>query len=80
MQQIPYINDNILYSLDSAKNFLLENPDSILNKDELAAIYLYTLEVLYRPLNAALNERDRDKIKPYFPYLKLMNSALEKLP
>ena len=25
LQQIPYINDNILYSLDSATNFLLEN-------------------------------------------------------
>ena len=79
---IPHINDNVEFYLDVGDNFVLENDDSVLTKDEFCAIYLYTLEVLHKPLNATLNEKEdrNDKIKPYHFYIKLINSALEKLP
>ncbi|CAF4201552.1 unnamed protein product [Adineta steineri] len=37
-------------------------------------------ECLYFALNAALRTEDRQKLKPWFSYLKLILTALEKLP
>ncbi|CAF4083904.1 unnamed protein product [Rotaria sp. Silwood2] len=57
-----------------------------LTQDESAAIQLYTMEwhpndqSLYMHINAALREENRDKITPYFCYLKLILTALWKLP
>ncbi|CAF4263990.1 unnamed protein product [Rotaria socialis] len=55
-----------------------------LTRDESAAVYLYTMEwgdnSLYRVLNRALRSDDRDAVKPWFPFLRLFESALEKLP
>lgn len=57
-----------------------------LTKDEIAAIYLYTMPwpnataSLYYNLNKALRTADRSAAKPYFPYLRLLLSALKKLP
>ncbi|CAF4171569.1 unnamed protein product [Rotaria magnacalcarata] len=55
-----------------------------LTRDESAAIYIYTIESdessLYRVLNKALRSKDRDAVKPWFPYLKLFHAAIEKLP
>jgi hypothetical protein len=56
-----------------------------LNKDEAAAIYLYTMEMsedvcIYRILNQALRVEDRSKVRPWFAYLKLLDSAAAKLP
>jgi hypothetical protein len=55
-----------------------------LTRDESAAVYLYTLEwgdqSLYRVLNQALRSDDPDKVKEWFPFLKLFNSAISKLP
>ncbi|CAF1006607.1 unnamed protein product [Didymodactylos carnosus] len=48
--------------------------------NERAAIYLYTMECLYRQLNAALRSEDRQTLIPYFSYLKLFLTALWKLP
>jgi len=49
--------------------------------DEIAALHLYTQESpLYHSLNAMLRDGDRDKIKIYFPFLRLMLSAMDKLP
>jgi len=54
--------------------------------DELAAIMLYTMEwgasepSIYMILNATLRSEDRHKIKPWFSYLKLILTALHKLP
>jgi uracil DNA glycosylase len=51
-----------------------------LTADEVAAVFLYTTEsAFYRRLNAALREPDRDKVKPFFGYLRLLLSALPKL-
>lgn len=56
-----------------------------LSVDQLAAIHLYTQEwseapSLYRCLNRALRSDDRSKVKPWFPFLKLLITALRQLP
>ena len=55
-----------------------------LTKDESSAIYIYTMEwgetTLYRVLNQALRSENRQSLKIWFPFLKLFDSALEKLP
>lgn len=52
-----------------------------LDADECGALYLYTMESqLYTSLNALLRARNREALKPYFPYLHLLLSAREKLP
>ena len=55
-----------------------------LTRNESAAIFLYTMEwgddSLYRVLNRALRAEDRSSLKPWFGYLKLFDTALQKLP
>ena len=48
----------------------------------MAAIYFYSLEDIefYRPLNSVLNAHDRKRATPFFPYIKLLTTALYKLP
>ena len=62
------------------------NPVDGLTQNESAAIVLYTIEwdpehpSLYAVLNNALRLEDRRKLIPWFPYLKLLFTALFKLP
>jgi hypothetical protein len=55
-----------------------------LTRDESASVFLYTMEwgtdSFYRVLNRALRAEDRSALKPWFAYLKLFDTALEKLP
>jgi hypothetical protein len=55
-----------------------------LTHDESASIYIYTMEwgndSLYRILNKALRSENRQELKIWFSYLKLFNTALDKLP
>jgi hypothetical protein len=57
-----------------------------LTPEESASIHLYTMEnqpsssSFYGLLNAALRNEDRDSLKPYFAYLKLILTALFKTP
>ncbi|CAF0918627.1 unnamed protein product [Didymodactylos carnosus] len=58
---------------------------SVMTKDESAAIYLYTMETnntrsIYRVLNQALRSRVSASILPWYLYLKLLTTALNKLP
>ncbi len=61
-------------------------PNDGLSSDESASIYIYTMESthhdasLYYVLNATLRSEDRKKVKPWFRYLKLISTALYKLP
>lgn len=49
--------------------------------DESAAIYLYTMQTaLHHTLNEKLCSEDREEIRPWFPYLKIVITALTKLP
>ena len=59
------------------------SPDG-LTRDESAAIYLYSMETgedsLYQHLNRILRDANRQKIVPWFYLLKLLDSALAKVP
>jgi hypothetical protein len=61
-------------------------PEDGLTPDESACIHLYTIEwdvhdkSLYMVLNRALRAADRNKLKPWFKYLKLFFTAFFKLP
>ena len=55
---------------------------TILTLDESAAIYLYTMpsSSVYKSLNIALRGENRQLLHPWLPFLKLLITALEKLP
>jgi hypothetical protein len=54
---------------------------NLLTQDESAAIYLYSMPTPFFPcLNNTLREENRDALKPWFAFLKLFITALEKLP
>lgn len=61
-------------------------PADNLTRDESAAIRLYTMQwrtgyrSLYLSLNRTLKSCDRDALKPWFKYLKLLLTALAKIP
>lgn len=63
-----------------------KNPADGLTPDQSASIMLYTMEwepydqCLYAVLNKTLRKKDRNALKPWFPYLKLILTALSRLP
>ena len=60
---------------------LAKNDPHGLDRDEVAAIALYTTESkLYPKLNGYLRDRDRRNLLPYFPYLRLLLDARRKMP
>ncbi|CAF1129906.1 unnamed protein product [Adineta steineri] len=71
--------------VEKAKKHCTHPNDHNLTKDESAAIYIYTMEMsgdscVYRILNQTLRLEDRTKVRPWFGYLKLLDSATSKLP
>jgi len=47
----------------------------------ITAIHLYTQEwVLYKELNSCLRSRDRKRLLPFFPYLRLLLTAFSCIP
>ena len=52
-----------------------------LSESQVASLHLYTQESpFYSFINKLLRERDRERLKPLFPLLKIMLSALRSLP
>lgn len=76
--------DELSYYIKIAKKNCHYPSEHKLTRDESASIFIYTMEwgeqTLYRVLNAALRNENRQALKIWFPYLKLFMSALEKLP
>ena len=65
-----------LIGTEPAKNALLQ-----LSVDQVAAIYLYTMESpIYMIVNEAMRARDVSSITPFLPYLRLILSGLYTLP
>jgi hypothetical protein len=70
----------------SAKKQCKKPPADGLTIDESASIMLYSMswkpddQCLYIALNATLRLEDSDKLEPWFPYLNLFLTALERLP
>ncbi|CAK8997360.1 unnamed protein product [Durusdinium trenchii] len=56
------------------------DPTKRLEPHLYGALMLYTSNAIYRQLNAALRSEDRNKIKKYKPYLRLLFEALNRLP
>jgi hypothetical protein len=77
---------NLSFYVQLALSETPEEPPDRLTIDESAAIRLYTIEwdkphrSLYSMLNYHLKNTDREKLVPYFPYIKLLLTALVKLP
>lgn len=75
------VSRELLHIKERSHKSTLEN----MNLDEYAAIYLYTTakmpnnRPLYTCLNEALRENDKNIIKIYFYFLKLLITALLKL-
>mmetsp|Transcript_44921 Transcript_44921/g.92891 ORF Transcript_44921/g.92891 Transcript_44921/m.92891 type:complete len:728 (+) Transcript_44921:46-2229(+) len=55
-------------------------PSKAMESHLYGAIMLYTSNAIYKQLNAALRSEDRNKIKKYKPYLRLLFEALNRLP
>lgn len=52
-----------------------------LSANAIAALHIYTCEsAFYREINAVLRAPDRTKLAPYLPYLRLLFSAVSRLP
>ncbi|CAF1310566.1 unnamed protein product [Adineta steineri] len=76
---LPSIDNNINYII-CAKQECYRSSD-LLSVDESAAIYLYTMSTpLFKCLNNILRSENRHELKPWFPFLKLFMSGLNKLP
>lgn len=76
--------DQLEDHLKKAKFLPNMNTQHGLNEDQIAAVYLYADDwsenSLHRQLNQALQSGNKETIKPWLGFLKLLNSALEKLP
>ncbi|MGF1580032.1 MAG: ADP-ribosyltransferase domain-containing protein [Gemmataceae bacterium] len=74
------IQSTVKHSQDYGLRVVGSKKAGELTADEIAAVYLYTTgSNFYRQLNATLRSPVRENIKPYFPYLRLLFSALTKL-
>jgi hypothetical protein len=83
----PLVNllPNIHFYIDKASE-RYRNPGDGLTKDESISIMLYTMswepckECLYFALNAALRSPNRQDLKPWFLFLRLLLNGLFRLP
>jgi hypothetical protein len=80
---------NLLDDLDMMVDTAMRNskkPENNLTSNESAAIHLYTMQweepnvSLYTLLNSTLRSERREPLRPWFRYLKLVLTALYKLP
>ena len=80
MSQIPDLDKYIRIAMTECNT----SSEHGLTHDESASIYIYTMDWgeqnLYQVLNALLRMEDRTVLKPWFGYLKLFDTALQKLP
>ncbi|CAF1375986.1 unnamed protein product, partial [Didymodactylos carnosus] len=84
IQPIQHLFHNLSDYVHTAKKNC-RSPKDQLSQDESAAIHLYTMEFsvgpsFYQLLNETLRSEHRDSLKPWFHYLKLFLTALQKLP
>ncbi|CAF4071696.1 unnamed protein product [Adineta steineri] len=76
--------DQLSYYIEIAKKHCHYPSEHGLTHDESASIYIYTMEwgeqSLYCVLNKTLRNENRDLLKVWFPYIKLFDTAINKLP
>jgi hypothetical protein len=82
---VKHVHD-IKHQASISKKDCKQPPADGLTIDESAAIRLYTMtwspydQCLYFVLNKTLRDEDRNRLKVWFPYLKLIISSLRKIP
>lgn len=76
------VKSGIKEALAQAKKWVKERGTDVngLDIEEMAAIHLYTQNCIYKSLNAKLRSGDLKAAKVFFPYARLLLSALDKLP
>lgn len=75
-----HIVDNVEHYAAESK-LSCKAPAENLDQDESAAIFLYTMGTdFYKKLNDALRRNEMEELRPWFLYLKLFHTALNKLP
>lgn len=55
-------------------------PQKPMSPDLYGAILLYTSNAIYKQLNKALRDEDRHAVEKFFPYLRLLFEATDRLP
>lgn len=84
LEKLQTSSNQLCHSIQLAKQKCYYPSEHGLTRDESAAIYIYTMEwgenSLYRLFNQALRSKNRQQLENWFPYLRLFDSALEKLP
>ena len=75
--------DQLHYYIKIAKKHCHYPSEHNLTQDESASIYIYTMEwdetSLYRLLNKALRDENRQTLKIWFSYMKLFDTALDSV-
>ena len=80
VEKIVPLVDRLIDYVTTAKKYCNQDSD-LLTRDESAAIYLYTMPTpFYSCLNETLRAKNRHALKPWFNFLKLFITVLEKLP
>ncbi|CAF1309410.1 unnamed protein product [Rotaria sordida] len=80
LEEITVPNLDIMDHVRRAKKKFYRR-STLLTRDESAAIFFYSMpSTFYSCLNNTLRDEDREKLKPWFPFLKLFITALTKLP
>ncbi len=80
LEEIIVSNPDIANCVKTAKK-KYNRRSALLKRDESAAIYLYSMSSsFYSCLNKALRAEDREKLRPWFPFLKLFITGLKRLP
>ncbi|CAF4194761.1 unnamed protein product [Adineta steineri] len=84
LQSVQSQIDELPYFIKIAKKYCHYPSEHGLTHDESASVYIYTMEwgeqTLYRVLNKTLRNENRHLLKVWFPYLRLFDTALNKLP
>eukprot|EP00808_Paulinella_micropora_P009205 g5181.t1 len=71
----------VFFAAEAGKKLAKSHQQHLLTADECGSVYLYTCESdVYRQMNRALRNKDRSAVKPWFKYLRLLFSAIGKLP
>ena len=86
LKRVPTLHphqDVIIQSAEDGIKLMMKKFKEIqtLTVDEAAAVYMYTQNTaLYIQVNYALRVLDREAIKPFFPYIRLLLDGLHNLP
>jgi hypothetical protein len=78
--QVPHMDESAYIANEIGSERSRNDPYG-LTTDEASTLTLYTMDgELYRTINQLLCDRNRHVLKPFFPYMRLLLTARNKLP